>query len=204
MPPPAAANRMKLVLVLVLALLAIAGCQPGSGARPVPSVAQIGGDLKCASGDVSLGDGQAGWGFCRPTSWRYIEKAQSSQSPDPVKLDITFDVTDVACTVAAAGSGGATPPSTCSSYLFAFMIISTYERGGSTNLADWVQANLHPPLAMTSISWGNADEAGRLSDSRLIALTPHHVVILDIRSGQGQLDLGAQMSARLSTWNFTY
>jgi hypothetical protein len=202
MPLPAPANRLK--LALVLALLAVAGCQPGPGARPVPSVAQIGGDLKCASGDISLGDGQAGWGFCRPTSWRYIEKAQSSQSPDPVKLDITFDVTDVACTIAAAGSGGATPPSNCSSYLFAFMIISTYERGSSTSLAEWVQANLHPPVTMTPISWGNADEAGRLSDGRRIALTAHHVVVLDIRSGQGQLDLEGQMSARLSTWMFTY
>jgi hypothetical protein len=188
---------------LILALLALAGCQPGSGVRPAPSVAQIGGDLKCASGDIGLGDGQAGWGFCHPTSWRYIEKAQSSQSPDPVRLDLTFDITDVACTVAAAGPSGATP-STCSSYLFAFMIVSTYERGSSANLSDWVQANLHAPLTMTSISWGNADEAAQLTDKRWIALTPHHVVILDIRSGQGQLDLDAQMSSRLSTWNFSY
>ena len=76
--------------------------------------------------------------------------------------------------------------------------------GSSTSLADWVQANLHPPLTMTSITWGNADEAAQLSDNRRIALTPHHVVVLDLRSGQGHLDLEAQMSARLSTWNFSY
>jgi hypothetical protein len=204
MQPPAAANRVK--LALILALLAIAGCQPGSGARPVPSVAQIGGDLKCASGDTGLEDSQAGWGFCHPTTWRYIERSQSSQSPDPVRLDLTFDITDVQCVVASAAPGQPTPKPTCApdAGLFAFMIISTYERGSSSNVADWVKANLHPPLTMTSISWGNAAEAAQLSDMRRIALTPHHVVILDLRSGQGHLDLEAQMSARLSTWDFTY
>jgi hypothetical protein len=204
MQPPAAANRTK--LALILALLALAGCQPGTGPRPVPSVAQIGGNLKCASGDTGLADSQAGWGFCHPTTLRYIEKSQSSQSPDPVRLDLTFDITDVPCVSASSAPWQPTPRPTCSpdAGLFAFMIISTYERGSSSNLADWVQANLHPPLTMTPISWANADAAAQLSDFRRIALTPHHVVILDLRSGQGHLDLEAQMSARLSTWDFTY
>lgn len=204
MQPPAAANRMK--LAVILALLAISGCQPGSGARPVPSVAQIGGDLKCANGDTAVADSQAGWGFCHPGTWRYIERSQASQSPDPVRLDLTFDITDVPCATPSAAPGQPSPKPECSpdAGLFAFMIISTYERGGSSNLADWVQANLHPPLTMTSISWGNALEADQLSDLRRIALTPHHVVILDLRSGQGHLDLEAQMSVRLSTWMFTY
>ncbi len=200
--PLAAANRTK--LALVLALVAIAGCQPGSGPRPVPSVAQIGGDLKCASGDTAVADAQAGWGFCHPGTWRYIEKSQSSQNP--VRLDLTFDITDIPCTSPSPVPGQPSQRPECSpdAGLFAFMIISTYERGSSTNLSDWVQANLHPPLTLTSITWGNADEAAQLSDNRRIALTPHHVVILDLRSGQGHLDLEAQMSARLSTWNFTY
>jgi hypothetical protein len=199
---PAAGTRTK--LAFVLALVALAGCQPGSGPRPVPSVAQIGGDLKCASGDSAVADSQAGWGFCHPSTWRYIEKSQASDNP--VRLDLTFDITDIPCTSPSPVAGQPTPRPQCSpdAGLFAFMIVSTYERGTSTSLADWVQANLHPPLTMTPISWGNADEAAQLSDMRRIALTPHHVVILDLRSGQGHLDLEAQMSARLSTWQFTY
>jgi len=102
------------------------------------------------------------------------------------------------------------------------MIISTYERGGSSSVAAWVQANLTPvqltptskpsptsqpsptPLTLQPIQWGNATEAAIMPDGRRIALTPHHVVILDMHSGQGHLDLEASMSTRLSTWKFTY
>jgi len=35
-------------------------------------------------------------------------------------------------------------------------------------------------------------------------LTAHHVVILDLHSGQGHLDLESQMSSRLNTWKFMY
>jgi hypothetical protein len=206
---PAAGKKVQ--LALVLALFALLGCQSGTGPRPVPSVAQIGGDLKCASGDTGLEDQQAGWGFCHPSSWRYIEKSQGSQSPDPVRLDLTFDITDISptpvpCVTPSPVPSGGSPPPTCApdAGLFAFMIISTYERGTSANLTAWVQENLHPPLTMQSISWGNAAEAGQLSDHRRIALTPHHVVIMDLRSGVGHLDLEAQMSSRLATWNFIY
>ena len=108
------------------------------------------------------------------------------------------------------------------------MIISTYERGDSTSLASWVQTNLNPhptpspsasPTAsptpqpspspspqatLQSIQWGNATEAAVMADGKRIALTPHHVVILELRSGLDLLDLETPMSARLSTWKFEY
>jgi hypothetical protein len=186
-------------LAAVAALLALAGCQSGPTSRPVPSVAQIGSNLKCSSGDHGFEDSQAGWGFCYPGTWRYQEKAQSSQSP--VELDLTFNITDIG----AENSG-----------LFAFMIISTFERGGAPNLAGWERVNLPSVPEGQSISWGNAAEALKLSDGRRIALTQNHVVIMDLHSGQltgctsslgtptpCHLDLEAQMSMRLNSWKFT-
>jgi hypothetical protein len=41
-------------------------------------------------------------------------------------------------------------------------------------------------------------------DGKRIALTPHHVVILEMRSGLDLLDLETPMAARLSTWKFVY
>jgi hypothetical protein len=100
------------------------------------------------------------------------------------------------------------------------MIISTYERGTSRDLASWIAANLTPPSpspsaspsispspssspsTLESISWGNAVEARRLPDGRRIALTPHHVVIMDLHSGL--LDLESAMSTRLGTWKFSF
>jgi hypothetical protein len=97
------------------------------------------------------------------------------------------------------------------------MIISTYERGGVPSLAAWQQKYFPTVLAGQTISWGNAIEATRLPDGRRMALTPNHVVILELRSGQGSicidqqgaptpcyLDLDAQMSPRLSSWKFTF
>jgi hypothetical protein len=186
-------------LAAVAALIALVGCQSGPNSRPVPTVAQIGGNLKCASGDHGFEDSQAGWGFCYPGTWRYQEKAQSTQSP--VELDLTFNITDVG---------------TENSGLFAYMIISTFERGVFPNLAAWEQANMPSVLEGQSISWGNATEAMKLSDGRRIALTLSHVVIMDLHSGQlngcttptgtptpCHLDLEAQMSTRLNTWKFT-
>lgn len=187
-------------LATLVALVALAGCQPGSTTRPVPSVAQIGSELKCANGDHGFEDLQAGWGFCYPSTWKYQERSQGSQSPPG--LDLTFDITDVPCTSPTGGS--ARPVCSPDAGLFAFMIISTYERGTSTSLAAWEQANLPLVPAGQTISWANAVEAAQLADGRRIALTAHHVVILDLHSGQGHLDLESQMSSRLNTWKFMY
>jgi hypothetical protein len=188
---------------LALLIVLLAACQQGPTNLPVPSVAQIGADLKCVNGDHGFADAEAAWGFCYPGTWRYIEKSQASTNP--TRLDLTFNITDVPCASASPVAGG-TPRPVCSpgAGLFAFMIISTYERGSATDLASWMQANLSPLPAAQTIPWGNASDAARLSDGRRIALTPHHVVIMELRSGVGQLDLEALMSARLSTWKFTY
>jgi hypothetical protein len=60
------------------------------------------------------------------------------------------------------------------------------------------------PASAQPISWGNSVQAVRLSDGRRVALTATQVIVLDIRSGQGNLDLDAAMSSRLSTWRFYY
>jgi hypothetical protein len=191
-------------LATLVALVALAGCQPGSTTRPVPSVAQIGADLKCAAGDHGFEDLQAGWGFCYPGTWKYQERSQGIQSPQPNGLDLTFDITDVPCTSPPA-SASARPICAPDAGLFAFMIISTYDRVNATNLAAWESSYLTPPSAsQTVIAWANAVEAAKLADGRRIALTAHHVVILDLHSGQGHLDLETQMSSRLNTWKFTY
>jgi hypothetical protein len=194
----------RLTLPLAVVLLMLAGCQSGPVNHPVPSVAQVGGDIKCGVGDKGFADAEAGWGFCWPVTWKYTERSQGDTTQ--TRLDLTFDITDVPC-VPGSPVAGSTPRPVCSpgAGLFAFMIISTFERGNATDLASWVKANLpSPALVQTAIAWGNATEAGRLSDGRRIALTAHHVVILDLRSGLGQLDLESAMSARLDTWKFTY
>ena len=109
------------------------------------------------------------------------------------------------------------------------MIISTYQRGDSLSLASWIKTNLNPPASsptptasptsppspspspsptaaatLQSIQWGNATEAAVMADGKRIALTPHHVVILELRSGLDLLDLETPMSARLGTWKFAY
>lgn len=214
-PPPIPP---KFLAAMAVALFLLSGCQPGQNGRAVPSVAQIGGDLNCVNGDHGFEDLQAGWGFCYPADWRYIERSQGSVSPPG--LDLTFDITNVPPTPVACVSpdaNGAQPP--CSGQ-FGFMIISTYERGNAQDLAGWIQANLTPPspsptapaaspspspaLTLQPIRWGNAVEAGQLSDGRRIALTQHHVVVMVLHSGGGYLDLETQMSTRLPTWKFAY
>ncbi len=191
-------------LVFPLLAVVLAGCQIGNTSHPIPSVSQIGSDIKCPAGDHGFEDAQAGWGFCYPGTWKYNERAQQSTSPPG--LDLTFDITDVPCSSPTPVPGQTSPVPICSAGagLFAFMIISTYERGSATSLADWIQANLGSKVTADSIQWGNAVEAGRLSDGRRIALTPHHVVILDLRAGFGNLDLETEMSTRLSTWQFLF
>jgi hypothetical protein len=188
----------------LLLLLMVSACQVGPVSHPVPSVSQIGGDLKCASGDRGYSDAAAAWGFCHPDTWLYYLRAQSSSNP--TRLDLTFDITDAPC-VQGSPVTGATPRPVCSpgAGKFGFMIISTFERGTSLDLASWMQANLKPiPTVRQPIAWGNATEADQLSDGRRIALTPHHVVLLDLRTTLDQLDLESLMSSRLSTWVFTF
>jgi len=187
------------ILAAALALLAFAGCQQASGQRPVPSVPQIGADLKCSSGDHGYEDPQAGWGFCYPGNWRYTERAQSKQSP--AGLDLTFDITYAPPSAAPCEASRPAGSSPCSGD-FAFMIVSTYERGSASDLAGWVSDNLKTTAQLQSIGWGNAQEAARFQDGRRIALTPHHVVILDLHSGL--LDLETEMAPRLQTWKFSF
>ncbi|HEY3195783.1 MAG TPA: hypothetical protein VGK42_11170 [Candidatus Dormibacteraeota bacterium] len=187
---------------LLLLAVALVSCQAGPNNRPVPSVPQIGADLKCAGGDHAFEDSQAGWGFCYPATWKYNERSQGSQNPPG--LDLTFDITDIPCSSPDPSRPSARPSCSPGAGLFAFMIISTYERGDVRTLAAWVEAYMKPAPELLPIFWGNAVEAYRLPDGRRIALTPNHVVILDLHSGQGNLDLEAQMSARLNTWKFTF
>jgi hypothetical protein len=220
MPPPRLPSPVK-TLAAVVALFVLAGCQSGPNPRPVPSVSQIGSELKCQKGDHGYSDLQAGWGFCYPETWQYRIRAQGSQSPDPRELDITFDITDVPCTVASPVPGQASPRAVCNgdAGLFAFMIVYTFDRGGASSLTAWSADRRMASAARVStlgetIKWGNAVEAAKLPDGRRIALTPLHVVILELRSGSGNgcltpkgtpcyLDLEAPMSSRLSTWAFT-
>jgi hypothetical protein len=204
-------------LCLPFTVILLAACQPGNP-QPVPSVATIGGNLKCAAGDSGIADTQAGWGFCYPGTWRYNERGQASTLPPG--LDLTFDITDIPCVVPSAAPGGPSPHPVCSANAgnFGFMVISTYERGTSTNIAAWLQANgkdasISPTAVLTAIQWGDASEAYKMDDGRRIALTQHHVVLLDLHCGtspgacdpnQGHLDLEALMSARLQTWKFTF
>jgi len=190
--------------VLVLAMLA--ACSPGPTTVPVPQVTELGADLHCPNPDHGYEDAQAGWGFCYPSTWKYLPHTQNSAAP--VGEDSTFDITDDSpCTTPPAGA----PPSCPATRgLFAFMIISTYDRGNSATLSDWVAKNESSTFIdsfknPSSISWANSTEALVFgSDNIRMALTPHHVVVLELRSGQGNLDLEAAMSSRLSTWKFTY
>ena len=194
---------MRKPILFLSLLLMLAACQSGPSNRPVPSVSQIGGDLKCAAGDHGFSDSEAGWGFCYPGTWRYNERAQSSVNPN--RLDLTFDITDVPC-VPSSPVAGQTPRPVCSpgAGLFGFMIISTYERGSSPDLVSWMQTTFPSVPEHQPIVWGNSSEAYRLSDGRRIALTPHRVVVMDLRTALNQLDLEGAMSSRLDTWKFSY
>ena len=218
----------RLCAIPLLAVLLFA-CQTGPQNRPVPSVNQIGSDLKCPVGDHGYAD-PVGWGFCYPEHWKYNLRAQPSVDARGLQeLDITFDITnvpcvtpsptaanpspkpvcdpDIVCLTPSPSPGQPTPQPVCTPQvgLFAYMIVSTYQRGGAPDLATWIQQDMKPaPKSFEPISWGNAAEAVRLSDGRRVALTAGQVVVLDMRSGTGNLDLEAAMSTRLSRWKFYY
>ena len=164
--------RMRFLSVPLLAVV-LAACQFGpQDTRPVPSVRQIGSDLKCSPGDHGYED-QVGWGFCYPGTWQYVLKSQSNNVPIP-ELDLIFDVTNVPCTSPSPIAGQGSPRPVCASGagLFGVIIVSTYARNNAPSLASWMQANLKPVPDIQTISWGNAQEAGELVDGRRIALTP--------------------------------
>lgn len=197
-------RNVRLLAIPLLPIL-LAACQIGSPAnRATPSVSQIGSDLKCSTGDHAFEDNVAGWGFCYPATWKYNLRAQSTVSPP--ELDLVFDITDVPCTTPTPPPGQ-TPRPTCApnAGLFGLMVVSTFERGGASSLTDWLQTPVASAARLSggeSISWGNAREARHMPDGRRVALTPTHVVILELRSGAGNLDLEAAMGPRLATWKF--
>jgi len=191
-----------LTMIAVLVLF-LAGCQPAASPRSVPTVPQIGGDLKCASGDHGYEDQQMGWGFCYPSTWRYTEKVQATDNPTGV--DLTFEITCLTnCKPLCPTPADGQPAASCApgDGLFGFMIISTYDRAGASDLGSWLGSKLPRAMRGNPIAWGNAVEASTLTDGRRVALTPHNVVILDVHPSL--LDLDGEMSSRLDTWKFTY
>ncbi len=187
--------RSRAAVAAALALLG-ASCQatPATAPTPQPTIRPASGAIRCGGGDHGLDEVQLGWGFCYPATWRYREQMQVS--PSPRGVDTTFDI------VVAAPTPGRDQG------LFAFMIIGTYERGSSANLRDWAAANLatsRPDITLTAISWGNAGEAALIEGThQRLALTQHHVVLMDVHEGEGNLDLDTEMAQRLGTWRFDY
>jgi hypothetical protein len=192
-------------LTLVLVLLFLAGACGGPTTRPIPSVGQIGSDLNCPSTDSGFEDGQAGWGFCYPVTWKYLERVANPVDAGPTHLDILLSITDVPC-VQGSPIADATPRPTCApnAGLFGLMVISTYDRAGAANLTGWMQTNLKPVPTGQPIQWGDATEAMQLTDGRRIALTPHHVVVMELRFNKDGLNLESLLSPRLNTWKFLY
>jgi hypothetical protein len=177
--------------MLAASLLLLAACASPSSHSAPPSVAPLDGGVKCPTGDHGLSERQLGWSFCYPATWKFRERVQ--QSLAPVGVDDTFDIVDV-------------PPAPSPDQgKFGFVIIGTYVRGDSPDLATWVKKYVGPDVQLERISWGNAKEAAIVSGSnRRYALTPNHVVMLDPRSGDGNLDVGGQLAKRLDTWSFSF
>src|SRR5487761_541390 len=193
----------RLTLVLVL-LSVLSACQfRPVAAHPPPSVTVIGSDLNCPDGDHGCEDGQAGWGVCYPATWQYLERVANPVDAGPTHLDILLSSTDVPCVPGTPRAGETpNPVRQPNAGLFGLMVISTYDRAGATDLASWMQTNLKPVPVGQAIQWGNATEADQLTDGRRIALTPHHVVVMELRFNKDGLDLEALMSTRLNTWKF--
>lgn len=185
---PPVTSRIPGLLALSLAAAAALACTSG-GDRPAPqpTIVVEGANVVCSNGDHGLGEAQLPWTFCYPPGWRFRERLQPSANPEG--FDATFDITET--------SDGADRGK------FGFMVVGTYDRAGAGTLAAWAAANLgSAPLVPET--WGNAAEAGRLPDGDRLALTPHHVVRLSLRSGPGNLDLESTMARRLTTWKFVY
>jgi len=68
-----------------------------------------------------------------------------------------------------------------------------------------VDTNVGPGIQLKPISWGNALAAAQdPATGKRYALTQHQVIVLELRSGQGNLDLEGAMASRLDTWKFVY
>ncbi|HEX6488060.1 MAG TPA: hypothetical protein VF137_04175 [Candidatus Dormibacteraeota bacterium] len=182
---------MKTLIAVTLAAGALlaTSCQPATPTgHPTQSV---GLNLHCAPGDSGEYDQQLGWAFCFPATWRALNGERTQKTTQGV--DAVFDITDYA-----------TGPT---NGFFGVFIISSDTRGSAANLQDWINTNIGTSLQLQPIQWGNAieaysEEGGPLP--RYLALTPHMVVILELHSGPGNLDLKTAMTARFSTWKFTY
>ncbi len=179
-------------LLVAAAVLILTACQANSvSPAPVGSAPPAGGRIQCPSGDHGLDEVELGWGFCYPGTWKYRERLQNTARPRGV--DATFDI------VNATGAPGPTDG------LFGFMIIGTYEKGDSADLEAWAKANLGDSLDLSPITWGNAKAAYAVGlTHQRIALTAHHVVVMDVREGQGNLALDDAMAQRLATWRFDF
>ena len=177
-------------LAAVLAAAALVACQQTPHTAP-PAPPRT--TLKCAKGDAAEVNDPLGWAFCFPSTWRALGGPHTQKTEAPKGVDTVYDITDFA-----------TGPT---NGLFGVFIISTDERGTAANLQDWINQNVGSGLHLQPADWGDAIEAMQEvggTHPRWFALTAHHVVILELHSGQGNLDLTAAMSPRLSTWKFTY
>jgi hypothetical protein len=176
----------RLVLLAVLATLAAAACSLSNPPTPAPepSIKTEGQNVKCPNGDHGIDEVQFGWSWCYPSTWKFQERLQPTSRPAGVDAtsDIVHDVP-----AGQAGSGD-----------FGFLIVGTYEIGGSSDLNGWIAANIAPGLTLTSISWGNAKAAVVDGQGRRFALTSSHVVEMDVRGDA----IAAEMGKRLDTWKF--
>ena len=194
--------RLQLSLGLLVFLTGLAACQPGTGSHPQPTVSSVQTGARCNQGDHAYDDAQFGWALCYPGTSRFTQRFQRSDSPPGT--DSTFDVVNEPPCASPAEPGGrpVCPPD---EGLFGFMIVGTYARGSSGSLADWLKSAEPGDTSTDPISWGNALEAVAVKGTtRRYALTQHQVVLLDLRSGAGNLDLNAAMSDRLQTWRFSF
>lgn len=180
----------KLVAALLAAVAVLAGaCQQAAPRSHFSS--NNGVDLHCRPGDGGEYDPVLGWGFCFPATWHTLNGERTQKTP--IGVDAVFDITDYA----SGPTNG----------FFGVIIISTDQRGSAANLGDWISTNVGPAIKTEPLQWGNAIEAAAQVGSdrpTYYALTPHHVIVLELHSGPGNLDLQSAMSARFQTWKFTY
>ena len=176
----------RIVLLATLATLAGAACSPlpASAPTPQPSIKTEGQGVSCPQGDHGTDEVQFGWSWCYPGSWKFQERLQPTATP--IGVDATFDIVND-LPAGQPGSGD-----------FGFLIVGTYEIGSAADLSSWVTANIGATETLTSISWGNSRAAAIDAQGRRFALTPTHVVEMDVRGDA----IAAEMAKRLDTWKF--